>query len=84
MNYLISTETGESAPHRQLSTTHDKDPYSLTNGGLVKRDEIQSINKQMMTSQAESYCKNGGTPKLVYKDISLNNAKLSQYDQKYI
>ena len=70
---------------RNLAEETDfKDPYSLNEGGIMGREQIQKVNRQIMRQKESSYCKNGGKMQLVYKDISLNNSKMNQYDQKYI
>jgi len=70
--------------HKSPNTTTSSDPYSQPNGDITNRDEIQRINKEMMTESGSNYCQNGGKMQLVYKDISLTRSKTNQFDQKYI
>jgi len=61
-----------------------KDPYSSSSGRLMTRNDIQKVNAEIMNKKKSSYCLNGGKMQLVYKDISLNQATMNQYDQKYL
>lgn len=58
------------------------DPYSSKSGDLMGRDEIQRMNEKL--TKSSSYCLHGGKLHVVYKDISLEDSVISQYDQRYI
>ena len=70
-------------PTNTTAPTVAQDPYSSKSGELLGRDEIQRMNEQIV-AKTGAYCLHGGKMQVVYKDISLEDSTISQYDQRYI